>query len=154
MFALKDATHVDQDRVLLLFASPCTQALRDAVSGVPGVEGAACSSPYALDLADNRDKMSVAGRQAAIATASIDFGFFELYGVRPIVGRLFSVDHPADDGALAMTWWLEGFAYRVDLAPWTFLLVGGLTVAIALATVFLHALKVARAKPVGALRYE
>jgi putative ABC transport system permease protein len=55
---------------------------------------------------------------------------------------------------LIMRWWLNGFAYRVDLGPWTFVAAGGAALAIAWATVFVHALKVARAKPVGALRYE
>jgi putative ABC transport system permease protein len=55
---------------------------------------------------------------------------------------------------LIMDWWLKGFAYRVGLAPWTFLAASAGAVAIALATVFVHALKVARARPVAALRYE
>jgi putative ABC transport system permease protein len=50
--------------------------------------------------------------------------------------------------------WLQGFAYRTDLAPWMFLGAGGLAVAIASLTVSAHALLVARAKPVAALRYE
>lgn len=55
---------------------------------------------------------------------------------------------------LVMRRWLDGFVYRVDLAPWTFAAAGAAALAIAWATVFVHALKVARAKPVGALRYE
>jgi putative ABC transport system permease protein len=55
---------------------------------------------------------------------------------------------------LAMNWWLQGFAYRVDLAPWTFLAAGAGAVVIALGTVLVHAWRVSRAKPVGALRYE
>ena len=55
---------------------------------------------------------------------------------------------------LVMDWWLKGFAYRVDLAPWTFLAARPAPCVIALATVFVHALKVARARPVSALRYE
>jgi len=55
---------------------------------------------------------------------------------------------------LIMDWWLKGFAYRVGLAPWTFLAASAGAIAIALATVFVHALKVARARPVAALRYE
>ena len=46
-FALKDATHTNKDGVVMLFASPCTNALRDAVRVVPGVQRAACSSPMA-----------------------------------------------------------------------------------------------------------
>jgi len=55
---------------------------------------------------------------------------------------------------LAMNWWLQGFAYRVDLAPWTFAASAAAAVVIAWATVFVHALRVARSRPVGALRYE
>ncbi len=57
-------------------------------------------------------------------------------------------------GYFAMQRWLEGFALHVDLSPWTFLMASAAAVAIAAATVLGHALLVARAKPVSALRYE
>ncbi len=50
--------------------------------------------------------------------------------------------------------WLEGFAYHVDLGVLAFLLASGLALAIALVTVSGHAVMVARARPVEALRYE
>ncbi|THD78287.1 MAG: FtsX-like permease family protein [Phenylobacterium sp.] len=55
---------------------------------------------------------------------------------------------------LILRWWLSSFAYHVDVAPWTFAAAGLGALAIAWATVFVHALSVARAKPVTALRYE
>ena len=55
---------------------------------------------------------------------------------------------------LVMNWWLHGFAYHVDQSPWVFLAAGASALVVAWATVFIHALRVARAKPVGALRYE
>jgi putative ABC transport system permease protein len=55
---------------------------------------------------------------------------------------------------LAMDWWLKGFAYHVAVAPWTFAVAAGAAVLIAWSTVFVHALRVSRARPVGALRYE
>jgi len=55
---------------------------------------------------------------------------------------------------LVMNWWLQGFAYRIDQSPLTFLAAGVAALAIALATVIAHGLRVARAKPVAALRYE
>jgi putative ABC transport system permease protein len=55
---------------------------------------------------------------------------------------------------LLMNWWLKGFAYHVALEPWTFLAAAAAGVLIAWSTVFVHALRVARARPVGALRYE
>jgi putative ABC transport system permease protein len=50
--------------------------------------------------------------------------------------------------------WLNGFDSRVDLGPGPFLLAGLIALAIALGTIAGHALKVARANPIHALRYE
>ena len=57
-------------------------------------------------------------------------------------------------GYLAMRRWLESFAYHIDLEPWTFLAASALALVIAVTTVAGHALLVARAQPVTALRYE
>ena len=50
--------------------------------------------------------------------------------------------------------WLQGFAYRIALSPLYFLGAGLAALLIAWATIFAHALRVARANPVHALRYE
>jgi putative ABC transport system permease protein len=50
--------------------------------------------------------------------------------------------------------WLEGFAHHVDLNPLVFVAASVLALLISVATVSGHALLVARAKPVDALRYE
>jgi len=55
---------------------------------------------------------------------------------------------------LAMSRWLEDFAYRIELGPGIFLLAGGLALLIALATVSYQAVKAALADPVKSLRYE
>jgi putative ABC transport system permease protein len=54
----------------------------------------------------------------------------------------------------AMDHWLHGFAYRVDLPPWLFLLASAAAVLIAWGTVATHAFLTARARPATALRYE
>ena len=54
----------------------------------------------------------------------------------------------------ALKWWLQNFAYRINLESWVFLLCGVLNLAIALATVGGKAIKAARANPVDVLRYE
>jgi putative ABC transport system permease protein len=54
----------------------------------------------------------------------------------------------------AMDHWLHGFAYRVDLPAWLFLLAAAVAVLIAWATVSVHAWLAARARPATALRYE
>jgi len=50
--------------------------------------------------------------------------------------------------------WLEGFAYRVPLSPLYFLGAGAVAMVIAWLTVFSHAMRVAGANPIHALRYE
>jgi putative ABC transport system permease protein len=50
--------------------------------------------------------------------------------------------------------WLQGFAYRIDLTPWVFLVSAASALVIALLTVSMHSVLVARAKPVAALRYQ
>jgi putative ABC transport system permease protein len=50
--------------------------------------------------------------------------------------------------------WLEGFARHIALQLWMFLAAALVALAVALATVLVHTLRVAAAKPVAALRYE
>jgi putative ABC transport system permease protein len=50
--------------------------------------------------------------------------------------------------------WLESYAYRISLNPLYFLTAGAIALAIAWATIFAHALRIARASPISALRYE
>ena len=54
----------------------------------------------------------------------------------------------------AMRDWLNGFDVRIALTPGPFVLAGGLALAIALGTIAGHAIRVARANPIQALRYE
>jgi len=52
----------------------------------------------------------------------------------------------------AMSQWLQGFAYRIDLGAGVFLGAGGLALTVALLTVSYQALRAARTDPVHALR--
>jgi putative ABC transport system permease protein len=56
--------------------------------------------------------------------------------------------------AWLMSRWLDGFVYRVDLGWWLLPTASMLALAITLATVSVHSVMVARAKPASALRYE
>jgi len=53
-----------------------------------------------------------------------------------------------------MRGWLNGFDTRIGLGPSPFLLAGGVALAIAIGTVAGHAIRIARANPIHALRYE
>ena len=55
---------------------------------------------------------------------------------------------------LAMKKWLDTFDARIDLGPTPFVLAGLLALVIAIGTIAGHAIKVARANPILALRYE
>lgn len=96
MFALKEGTRLDTAEVLLLFTQPCTDNIRQQVQALPGVRAAACSSAMALALSDNNDNVTIGGKASQLRTATVDFGFFEVYRVRPLAGRLFERSHPAD----------------------------------------------------------
>jgi putative ABC transport system permease protein len=50
--------------------------------------------------------------------------------------------------------WLQTFAYRISLSPVYFLAVGLAALLIAWATILAHTMRVARANPIHALRYE
>jgi len=50
--------------------------------------------------------------------------------------------------------WLDDFAYRISLSPGYFLAACAVALLIAWVTVLAHAIRVARATPIGALRYE
>ncbi|HEY2727118.1 MAG TPA: FtsX-like permease family protein, partial [Parafilimonas sp.] len=54
----------------------------------------------------------------------------------------------------AMSKWLNGFAYRVNISWWVFVLAGFIALFIALATVSFQAIKAAIANPVKSLRTE
>jgi putative ABC transport system permease protein len=56
--------------------------------------------------------------------------------------------------AVLLNHWLDGFADHIELRPWPFLAASVLALVIALLTVGTHAVLIARAKPVTALRYE
>jgi putative ABC transport system permease protein len=55
---------------------------------------------------------------------------------------------------LGLTGWLEGFAYRIDLAWWVFPLAGLLALFVAVGTIAIHAYRSAISNPVNSLRYE
>ena len=57
-------------------------------------------------------------------------------------------------GYYAMNTWLENFAYKVPLYWWIFVLATAITIAIALVTVSVKAVKAALANPATSLRAE
>lgn len=99
LFALNEGMRLDSDQTLFAFSQPCSTTLRDELRRTPGVKAAACSTAEAMNLSSSHDEVTVAGRKYTLARAPVDFGFFEVFGIRPQAGRFFD-EHRAADGAL------------------------------------------------------
>jgi putative ABC transport system permease protein len=54
----------------------------------------------------------------------------------------------------AMDRWLQGFAYRMEISPWIFVLAGFIALSIAMLTISYQAIKSAVMNPVTSLRSE
>lgn len=72
--------------------------------------------------------------------------FVKLVGLATVIGAPLAY--------MAMTRWLENFAYRIEIGPGLFLLTGVLALSIALLTVSYQAVSAALADPVKSLRHE
>lgn len=55
---------------------------------------------------------------------------------------------------IAMSQWLQGFAYRIDISIWSFLMAGGLALIVAWLTISYQSIKAALMNPVESLRTE
>jgi putative ABC transport system permease protein len=102
-FALNKNLGSVDDRLIYNAFVPCGEGHLDQIRKLPGVAGAACSSINAVGVPVLQGVVRVqlgGSRQALFDMAPVDFGFFELYGVKPLAGRLFRPDH-GEDGVLA-----------------------------------------------------
>jgi putative ABC transport system permease protein len=89
-FALREGLRFDQEQILVIQSS-CKGALRQTIEALPGVRGAACSmTAPTLDNSTQTTASTPAGGQALLWYSSVDFGFFELYGLKPLAGRFFA----------------------------------------------------------------
>ncbi len=96
-FAFDDGMRLDTAQVLLAQTN-CATAFKDEVAKLPGVAAAACSSSAALNYAWSQMETKRAdGTLASIDEAMVGIGFFELYGVQPVVGRFFQRENPMDN---------------------------------------------------------
>ncbi len=99
-FALARGLGSADSKLIARVIGPCNNAFPDEVRKLPGVAAAACSSVNALSTPNGKNIVDIhvgGGRRASFDVAPVDFGFFELYGVRPLAGRLFSRDHGEDN---------------------------------------------------------
>ncbi|MEO9966751.1 MAG: ABC transporter permease [Reichenbachiella sp.] len=69
-----------------------------------------------------------------------------------LVGVSFVIAVPI--AYLMIDWWLAGFAYRVEIVAWPYLVAGIATFLVAMITVGAHSLKASTINPVKTLKYE
>jgi putative ABC transport system permease protein len=121
--------------------------LSTALAGVIGVLGLLGLSAYSA-----AQRTKEIGIRKAMGASRLDIlRFFVWQFARPVLCANL-IAWPC--AYFLMRHWLDGFGHHVSLSPLTFLAAGASALLVALATVLGHALTVARAKPVHALRYE
>jgi putative ABC transport system permease protein len=96
-YAMEERLRLPEDPIYLGTAG-CPPAFREAVAHVPGVRAASCGSGSALTM----DRYGSAfespnGGNISFRLAAVDYGFFEVFGVTPVAGRLFAPDRGEDD---------------------------------------------------------
>lgn len=96
MFALNEGMRLDKAQVMLMFTQPCTDRLRQEVVRLPGVEAAACASAMALGLSDDEGTATFGNRHVELTQDPVSFGFFEVYHLKALAGRLFDPNRPSD----------------------------------------------------------
>jgi putative ABC transport system permease protein len=90
--ALNDALRVPTDQILWVTGA-CDEAIQERIKALPGVRSAACSAP---NRQSHVSVHRIDGTQLAFSRTYVDFGYLELYGLRPLAGRFFDNSYGAD----------------------------------------------------------
>jgi len=95
-FGMRESLRQNSDPTLLL-RTRCSDAIKDALSRLPGVKGTACSG-YVLQagVGGVGPVQYKGGERLVLGQIDVDVGYFELYGIELAAGRYFSDDFGAD----------------------------------------------------------
>jgi putative ABC transport system permease protein len=90
-FAFTEGMRMDTDQTLIIRTS-CQDIFRDQVRALPGVAAAGCSRNNALNFGSTGGLVFTIpdGSKAAVGWGAVDSGFFDVYGLRPLAGRVLS----------------------------------------------------------------
>lgn len=95
-FGTREALWQAEDPILLI-QGPCSDALKAQLIALPGVRGAACSLQLPqLGIGPVSGIRTRDGDGIGIRNTAVDFGFFELYGLKAVAGRFFSPELGTD----------------------------------------------------------
>jgi putative ABC transport system permease protein len=101
-YALAQGLGAADSKLLFVAVAPCNGPFHQEARKLPGVASSACSSYSALNMPGGLALTSVqlgGDRKTTFAMGPVEYGFFELFGVRPLAGRTFQRDH-GEDGVL------------------------------------------------------
>ena len=95
-FGMRESLRQSADPTLLL-RTRCNDAIKDALSRVPGVKGTACAG-YVLQagVGGVGPVQYNGGERLVLAEINVGIGYFELYDIALAAGRYFSEDFGAD----------------------------------------------------------
>jgi putative ABC transport system permease protein len=96
LYATHDALRVNTDQMLIV-RSPCKPSLVTELRALPGVRGAYCSAESLLDRGTFSNARLIDGTPLAIDTIAVEFGVFDLYGIKPLAGVL-PAEGPSETG--------------------------------------------------------
>jgi putative ABC transport system permease protein len=96
-YAIEDRLRLPTSQIYIARFN-CPAVFKEAVPRIPGVLASTCASGSAMTY-DRAGAMfeSTSGRVISLRSAPVDYGFFELFAVRPLAGRLFAKDRGEDD---------------------------------------------------------
>ena len=95
-FATHESLRMDSDQVVVI-GHACRNGFEDAVKAISGVRAVACSNWAPPDPVGFASGATAPGGQSTIVWyASIDFGYFELFGLKPLAGRFHSKSRSTD----------------------------------------------------------
>jgi len=96
-YAMEDRLRMPTNQIYI-GSFGCSTAFKEGMAQVPGVLASSCSSGSALTYDRSSATFeSTNGRAVSLRGTPVDYGFFELFGVRPVAGRLFARDRGEDD---------------------------------------------------------
>jgi putative ABC transport system permease protein len=86
----------DSGKIVQVAGGCAARAFPDEVRRLAGVGEIACSSMRAAVSGEGFIRVLVHGQRESFVEAPVDFGFLELYGLKPLAGRIFSREHGQD----------------------------------------------------------
>ncbi|MHB1206363.1 MAG: ABC transporter permease [Rhodospirillaceae bacterium] len=95
-YAMNEGLRFDKDQMLLIDGAPCNTALLTEVRALPGVRAAVCSGRSILNKGFPADAIGPDGTKAGLLEFTVDAGYFELYGLKPLAGRFFAQGFGSD----------------------------------------------------------